>query len=169
MLTGCASAPPPTPPAPIALIGTLDLSKPGVDFLITDAPETLRCSAHSVSGKIPEAVSLPLTCENGQAGTLSLTKAPALRGIVAFDNGTTGDVTFTIPAAALQPPPPVATAAPGYPSTVSRTYSRSHYSTGYVRPHYRSGGYVRPHLRNGHYVSGHYRRGSYVRGHYRRR
>ena len=165
-LAGCATAPPPASPTPIALIGTLDLSKPGVNFLIIDAAETLRCSAHSASGKIPEALSLPLTCENGQAGTLNLTKAPDLQGAIAFENGTAGDVTFSMP----PPPPPVAAAPPPvYGTGVVRSYSRSHYSTGYVRPHYRRGGYVRPHFRNGHYVSGHYRSGSHVRAHYRRR
>lgn len=167
VLGGCASAPPPAPPPPIPLIGTVDISKPGVDFLITDAAGTLRCSAHSASGRIPEALTLPLTCEPGPAGTLNLTKAPDLHGSVVFDNGTLGDVTFA-PPAALPPPPPVAVAAPVYPAPTVRSYSRSHYSTGYVRPHYRRGGYVRPHLRNGHYVSGHYRSGTHVRGYYRR-
>lgn len=168
-LAGCATAPAPSPPPPIALIGTLDLSRPGVDFLIADGLGTIRCSAHSASGKIPEALSLPLACETGQAGTLNLTKAPDLRGTVAFDNGTTGEVTFTLPAAAPPPaPPPVASAAPIYPSTAVRSYSRSRYSTGYVHPHYRRGGYVHGYYRNGHYVSGYSRRGSYVRGYYRR-
>ena len=167
-LAGCATAPPPAPPSPIALIGTVDISKPGVEFLITDAAGTLRCSAHSATGRIPEALTLPLNCEPGPAGTLNLTKAPDLHGSVVFDNGTLGDVTFAPPAAAPPPPPPIAVAQV-YPTTVGRSYSRTHYSTGYVRPHYRSGGYVRPHFRNGHYVSGHYRSGAHVRGYYRRR
>lgn len=168
VLGGCASAPPSAPPAPLALRGALDVSKPGIDFLITDAADTLRCSAHSASGKIPEALSLPLGCESGQAGTLNLTKAPELHGSVTFDNSTLGDVIFAQPA--TTPPPPSTAAAPpvAYPSTVVRSYSRSHYSTGYVHPHYRRGGYVRPHFRNGHYVSAHYRSGTRVRGYYRR-
>jgi hypothetical protein len=174
VVAGCASSPP-SPPPPIAFIGELDVSRPGIDFLITDAAGTLKCSAHSTSGKLPAALSLPLTCEDGQTGTLNVTKAPDLRGAVIFSNGTTGEVTF----AALPAPPPIAVASPPPPPPVVvsspvpvrtyRTYSRARYSTGYVRPHYRRSTYVRGYYRNGHYVSGHTRRGSHVRGHYRRR
>lgn len=172
-VAGCASAPPPPPPVPIALTGTLDTSRPGIHFFITDAAETLKCSAHSPSGKLPETISLPLACVDGQTGAFNLTKAPDLRGTVTFANGMVGDVTFAVPApvrpppVAVTPPPPPVAASPS--TYVTRSYTRSRYSTGYVRSHYRRSTNVRGHYRNGRYVSGHTRRGSYVRSHYRRR
>lgn len=175
VLTGCASAPPPAP-EPLALNGTLDLSKPGIGIRVADISETLVCDAQYASGKLPETLSLPLTCSEGRSGTLYLTKAPELRGTVTFVGGQLGNVTFPPPAA---PAPAVAPAvvvpAPSVsylppPSGRVTTYVRHRSgSTGYVRAHTRRATYVRPHYRNGKYVSGHYRSGSSVRGHYRRR
>jgi hypothetical protein len=172
-VTGCASSRSPTP-TPIALIGTLDTSKPGIDIFVADAAGNLKCAAHSASGKLPEAISLPLSCEDSQTGTLNLTKSPDLHGTVTFANGTVGDVTFDLsqpvpPPRVAVAPPPFAVPAPVYIPT-HPSYSRSYYSTGYVRPHYRRATYVHSYYRrNGTYVSGHSRRGSYVHGYYRHR
>jgi hypothetical protein len=176
VLTGCATAPPPAP-EPVALNGTLDLSKPGIGIRVADISETLVCEAQYASGKLPETLSLPLTCSQGRSGTLYLTKAPELRGTVTFVGGQTGDVTFPPPPPAPAVAPAVVVPAPSVsysPPSSSRatTYVRHHSgSTGYVyvRAHTRRATYVRPHYRNGRYVSGHYRSGSSVRGHYRRR
>ena len=175
VLTGCASAPPPAP-EPLALNGTLDLSKPGIGIRVADISETLVCDAQYASGKLPETLSLPLTCSEGRSGTLYLTKAPELRGTVTFVGGQLGNVTFPPPAApapavapaVVVPAPSVSYSPP--PSGRVTTYVRHRSgSTGYVRAHTRRATYVRPHYRNGKYVSGHYRSGSSVRGHYRRR
>src|SRR5882757_6977490 len=107
VLAGCASAPPPPAPEPLALNGTLDLSKPGIGIHVADVSETLVCDAHYASGKLPETLSLPLTCSEGRSGTLYLTKAPELRGTVTFVGGQLGEVTFLPPAA---PAPAVAPA-----------------------------------------------------------
>jgi hypothetical protein len=173
LLAGCASSPPQLPTVPIALTGALDLTRPGVHFRITGANETLECSAHSSMGKLPETLSLPLSCDDGKAGTLNLTKSPDLRGAVTFADGTIGEVTFvplppTAPRVAAAPSTTVAASPPAHVRTY-QTYSPSRSSTGYVRSHYRRSTYVRGYYRNGRYVSGHYRRGSHVRGHYRRR
>jgi hypothetical protein len=175
VLAGCASAPPPAP-EPLALNGTLDLSKPGIGIRVADSSETVVCEAHYASGKLPETLSLPLTCSEGRSGTLYLTKAPELRGTVTFVGGQLGEVTFlppTAPAPAVAPavvvPAPSVSYSPP-PSGRATTYIRHRSgSTGYVRAHTRRATYVRPHYRNGRYVSGHYRSGSSVRGHYRRR
>ncbi len=182
VLAGCASAPPPAP-EPLALNGTLDLSKPGIGIRVADVSETLVCETHYASGKLPETLSLPLTCSEGRSGTLTLTKAPELRGTVTFVGGQLGDVTF-LPPATLAPPPvaPPPAVAPAVivtapsasytPPPAHRTTVRHRSaSTGYVyvRAHTRRATYVRPHYRNGRYVSGHYRSGSHVRAHYRRR
>jgi hypothetical protein len=181
VLAGCASAPPPPAPEPLALNGTLDLSKPRIGIRVADVSETLVCETHYASGKLPETLSLPLTCSEGRSGTLYLTKAPELRGTVTFVGGQLGDVTFTPPATLAPPPaaPPPAVApavivpAPSVsssaPPTHRATIRHRRVSTGYVRAHTRRATYVRPHYRNGRYVSGHYRSGSSVRGHYRRR
>lgn len=177
VLTGCASAPPPAP-EPLALNGTLDLSKPGIGIRVADISETLVCEAHYASGNFPETLSLPLTCSEGRSGTLYLTKAPELRGTVTFVGGQLADVTFPSPAAAapavapavVVPAPSVSYSPP--PSGRATTHVRHRSgSTGYVyvRAHTRRATYVRPHYRSGKYVSGHYRSGSSVRGHYRRR
>jgi hypothetical protein len=183
VLAGCASAPPPPAPEPLALNGTLDLSKPGIGIRVADVSETLICEAHTASGKLPETLSLPLTCSEGRSGTLYLTKTPDLRGTVTFIGGQLGDVTFAPPA--IPAPPPAAPAPVVAPAVVvpapsvsysapptHRAYVRHRsISTGYVyvRAHTRRATYVRPHYRNGRYVSGHYRSGSSVRAHYRRR
>jgi hypothetical protein len=181
-LTGCASAPAPAPES-LALNGTLDLSKPGIGIRVADASETLVCETHTASGRLPETLSLPLTCSEGRSGTLYLTKAPVLRGTVTFIGGQLGDVTFAPPAIPAPPPaapPPAVAPAVVVPApSVSysappthRAYVRHRSaSTGYVhvRAHTRRATYVHPHYRNGRYVSGHYRSGSSVRGHYRRR
>jgi hypothetical protein len=175
VLTGCASAPPPAP-EPLALNGTLDLSKPGIGIRVADISETLVCDAHYASGKLPETLSLPLTCSEGRSGTLYLTKGPELRGTVTFVGGQLADVTFPPPAApapavapaAVVPAPSVSYSPPPAGRTTTYVRHRSA-STGYVRAHTRRATYVRPHYRNGKYVSGHYRSGSSVRGHYRRR
>lgn len=184
VLAGCASAPPPSlAPEPLALNGTLDLSKPGIGIHVADVSETLVCETHYASGKLPETLSLPLTCSEGRSGTLYLTKAPELRGTVTFIGGQLGDVTFAPPANVAPPPtaPPPAVAhavvvpAPSVsysaPPAHRTTIRHRRTSTGYVyvRAHTRRATYVRPHYRNGRYVSGHYRSGSSVRGHYRRR
>lgn len=182
ILTGCASVPAPAP-EPLALNGTLDLGKPGIGIRVADISETLVCEAHYASGKLPETLSLPLTCSEGRSGTIYLTKAPELRGTVTFVSGQLGEVTFTPPAAlapapAAPPPavtPPVIVPAPSVSYSAPpthRAYVRHRsVSTGYVhvRAHTRRATYVRPHYRNGRYVSGHYRSGSHVRAHYRRR
>jgi hypothetical protein len=178
VLTGCASAPPPRAPEPLALIGTLDVSKPGIGIRIADISETLVCDARYASGKLPETLSLPLSCSEGRSGSLYLTKAPELQGTVAFVGGQLGNVSFAPPAApapaaapaVVVPAPPVSYAPP--PSGRATTYVRHRsVSTGYVyvRAHTRRATYVRPHYRAGRYVSGHYRSGSSVRGHSRRR
>jgi hypothetical protein len=185
VLTGCASAPPPAP-EPLALNGTLDLSKPGIGIRVADISETLVCEAQYASGKLPETLSLPLTCSEGRSGTLYLTKTPELRGTVTLVGGQVGDVTFPAPAAPAPPPPPapapvvaspvivpalsVSTSAPPYHRSTGHVRHRPA-STGYVyvRAHTRRATYVRPHYRAGKYVSGHYRSGSSVRAHYRRR
>jgi hypothetical protein len=183
VLAGCASAPPPPAPESLALNGTLDLSKPGIGIRVADVSETLVCETHYASGKLPETLSLPLTCSEGRSGTLYLTKAPELRGTVTFIGGQLGDVTFAPPATLVPsptaPPPVVAPAVVVPAPSVSysappthRAYVRHRStSTGYVhvRAHTRRATYVRPHYRNGRYVSGHYRSGSSVRAHYRRR
>jgi len=184
VLAGCASAPsPPATPEPLALNGTLDLSKPGIGIRVADLSETLVCETHTTSGKIPETLSLPLTCSEGRSGTLYLTKAPELRGTVTFVGGQLGEVTFTPPAnpapPPVAPPPTVAPAvmvpAPSVsyspPPTHRATIRHRSASSGYVyvRAHTRRATYVRPHYRAGKYVSGHYRSGSSVRAHYRRR
>jgi hypothetical protein len=180
VLAGCASAPPPPAPEPLALNGTLDLSKPGIGIRVADLSETLVCETHTASGRLPETLSLPLACSEGRSGTLYLTKAPELRGTVTFIGGQLGDVTFAPPAAPAPPPaapPPVVVPAivpaPSVsysaPPTHRATVRHRSASTGYVRAHTRRATYVRPHYRNGRYVSGHYRSGSHVRGHYRRR
>jgi hypothetical protein len=184
VLAGCASAPPPPPaPEPLALTGTLDLSKPGIGIRVADVSETLLCETHTASGKLPETLSLPLICSEGRSGTLTLTKAPELRGTVTLIGGQVGDVTFAppaTPAPAPAAPPPVAAPAVVVPApSVSYAPPPTHRasvrhrsaSTGYVyvRAHTRRATYVRPHYRSGRYVSGHYRSGSSVRGHYRRR
>jgi hypothetical protein len=177
VLAGCTSAPPPAP-EPLALNGTLDLSKPGIGIRVADISETLVCEAHYASSKLPETFSLPLTCSEGRSGTLYLTKALELRGTVTFVGGQLADVTFPSPAApaptvaptVVAPAPSVSYSPP--PSSRATTYVRHRSgSTGYVyvRAHTRHATYVRPHYRNGRYVSGHYRSGSSVRGHYRRR
>jgi hypothetical protein len=184
ILAGCASAPPPPPaPEPLALSGTLDLSKPGIGIRVADVSETLVCETHYASGKLPETLSLPLTCSEGRSGTLTLTKAPELRGTVTFVGGQLGEVTFAPPATPVPPPaapPPAVAPAVVVPApSVSYSAPPAHRvtvrhrsaSTGYVyvRAHTRRATYVRPHFRAGRYVSGHYRSGSSVRGHYRRR
>ena len=183
VLAGCASAPPPPAPEPLALNGTLDLSKPGIGIRVADVSETLVCETHYASGKLPETLSLPLTCSEGRSGTLYLTNAPELRGTVTFIGGRLGEVTFAPPAnlapRPIAPPPAVAPAvvvpAPSVsysaPPTHRATVRHRSTSTGYVhvRAHTRRATYVRPHYRSGRYVSGHYRSGSSVRGHYRRR
>jgi hypothetical protein len=183
VLAGCASAPPPPAPEPLALNGTLDLSKPGIGIRVADLSETLVCETHTASGKLPETLSLPLTCSEGRSGTLTLTKAPELRGTVTFTGGQLGDVTFAPPATLTPPPaapppavaPPVIVPAPSVSTSAPpthHTYVRHRSaSTGYVyvRAHTRRATYVRPHYRAGRYVSGHYRSGSHVRAHYRRR
>jgi hypothetical protein len=180
VLAGCASVPPPPAPESLELNGTLDLSKPGIGIRVADVSEKLVCETHTAAGKLPETLSLPLTCSEGRSGTLYLTKAPELRGTVTFIGGQLGDVTFA-PTATLAPspaaPPPVAAPAVVPAPSVSyspppnhRAYVRHRSaSTGYVRAHTRRATYVRPHYRNGRYVSGHYRSGSSVRAHYRRR
>jgi hypothetical protein len=177
ILAGRASAPS-SAPEPLTLNGTLDLGKPGIGIRVADIPETLVCEAHYASGKLPETLSLPLTCSEGHSGTLYLTKSPELRGTITFVGGQIGEVTFPPPAA---PAPAVAPAivvpAPSVsysssPSGRATIYVRHRsVSTGYVyvRAHTRRATYVRPHYRNGRYVSGHYRSGSSVQGHYRRR
>jgi hypothetical protein len=168
-LCGCASKPPP-PPAPIALVGTLDLTKPGIDIHVTDDAETVACDAHYAQGKLPEAVTLPLTCADARTGTLSLVKALDLRGTAIFSDGQTGTVSFASTPQVAAPTPPPTAAPPAPVSPASYVYPRSHRSsTGYVRGHYRSATYVHGYYRNGHYVSGHARRGSYVHSYYRRR
>ncbi|HEV7599371.1 MAG TPA: hypothetical protein VGO49_03830 [Bradyrhizobium sp.] len=184
VLTGCAAAPAPAP-EPLALNGTLDLSKPGIGIRVADISETLVCEAHYASGKLPETLSLPLTCSEGRSGTLYLTKAPELRGAVTFVGGQLAEVTFAPPAAPAPPPPApapavaspvlvpapsVSTSAPPYHRSTGQVRHRPA-STGYVyvRAHTRRATYVRPHYRAGRYVSGHYRSGSSVRAHYRRR
>lgn len=183
VVAACASAPPPPAPEPLALNGTLDLSKPGIGIRVADVSETLVCETHTTSGRLPETLSLPLTCSEGRSGTLYLTKAPELRGTVTFVGGQLGEVTFAPPAPPAPAPaasPPAATPAvvvPGPSVSYSAPPARRAYvrhrsaSTGYVyvRAHTRRATYVRPHYRNGRYVSGHYRSGSSVRGHYRRR
>jgi hypothetical protein len=183
VLAGCASAPPAAAPEPLALNGTLDLSKPGIGIRVADASETLVCETHTASGKLPETLTLPLTCSEGRSGTLTLTKAPELRGTVTFVGGQLGEVTFAPPAIAAPPPsalPPAVAPAVVVPApSVSYSAPPAHRvtvrhrsaSTGYVhvRAHTRRATYVRPHYRNGRYVSGHYRSGSSVRAHYRRR
>jgi hypothetical protein len=183
VLAGCASAPPSPAPEPLALHGTLDLSKPGIGIRVADVSETLVCETHTASGKLPETLSLPLTCSEGRSGTLNLTKAPELRGTVSFVGGQLGEVTFAPPASPAPPPPaapPAAAPAVVVPApSVSYSTPPAHratvrhrsVSTGYVyvRAHTRRATYVRPHYRNGRYVSGHYRSGSHVRAHYRRR
>jgi hypothetical protein len=175
VLAGCASAPPPAP-EPLALTGTLDLSKPGIGIRVADISETLVCEAHYASGQLPETLSLPLTCSEGRSGTLYLTKAPELRGTVTFVGGQTGEITFPPPAApapAVSPavvvPAPSVSYSPPPPGRATTYVRHRSVSTGYVRAHTRRATYVRPHYRNGRYVSGHYRSGSSVRGHYRRR
>jgi hypothetical protein len=183
VLAGCASAPPPPASEPLALNGTLDLSKPGIGIRVADVSEMLVCETHYASGKLPETLSLPLTCSEGRSGTLYLTKAPELRGTVTFIGGQLGDVTFAPPATLAPPPTPsppavapaIVVSAPSVSYSAPpthRAYVR-HRSTStgpvYVRAHTRRATYVRPHYRNGRYVSGHYRSGSSVRGHYRRR
>jgi hypothetical protein len=175
VLVGCASAPPPAP-EPLALNGTLDLSKPGIGIRVANISETLVCEAHTALGRLPETVSLPLTCSEGRSGTLYLTKAPELRGTVTFVGGQFGEVTFAAPAAPapalapaiVVPAPSVSTSPPPYRRATTYVRHRSA-SSGYVRAHTRRATYVRPHYRNGRYVSGHYRSGSSVRGHYRSR
>jgi hypothetical protein len=173
VLTGCASAPPPAP-EPLALNGTLDLSKPGIDIRVADISEALVCETHYASGKLPETLSLPLTCSEGRSGTLYLTKAPELQGTVTFVGGQLGNVTFppapAVAPAVVIPAPSVSYSPPPSGRTIVHVRHRSA-STGYVyvRAHTRRATYVRPHYRNGRYVSGHYRSGSSVRGHYRRR
>src|SRR5882757_6778034 len=93
VLTGCASAPPPAPEL-LALNGMLDLSKPGIGIRVADISETLVCEAHYASGKLPETLSLALTCSEGRFGTLYLTKSPELKGTVTFVGGQLGEVTF---------------------------------------------------------------------------
>lgn len=95
VLAGCASAPPPAP-EPLALNGTLDLSKPGIGIRVADVSETLVCEAQYASGKLPETLSLPLTCSEGRSGTLYLAKAPELRGTVTFVGGASPFVTSAI-------------------------------------------------------------------------
>ena len=182
VLVGCASTPPPPAPEPLALNGTLDLSKPGIGIRVADVSETLVCETHYASGKLPETLSLPLTCSEGRSGALTLTKAPELRGTATFIGGQLGDVTFAPPANPAPPPaaPPPAVASPVIVPAPSVSYSappthrayvrHRNTSTGYVyvRAHTRRATYVRPHYRNGRYVSGHYRSGSHVRAHYRR-
>src|ERR1700712_590869 len=87
VLAGCASALPPPAPEPLALNGTLDLSKPGIGIRVADVSETLVCETHTTWVKFPETLSLPLTCLEGRSGTLTLTKAPELRGTVTFVGG----------------------------------------------------------------------------------
>jgi hypothetical protein len=182
VLAGCASAPAPPAPEPLALYGSLDLSKPGIGIRVADVSEALVCEAHYASGKLPETLSLPLTCSEGRFGTLYLTKAPeGLRGTATFVGGQFGDVTFPPPPVSAPPatPAPVATPAVvvpapsvSYAPPAHRVYVRHRsLSSGsvYVRAHTRRATYVRPHYRNGRYVSGHYRSGSHVRAHYRRR
>jgi hypothetical protein len=183
VLAGCASALPPPALEPLAHNGTLDLSKPRIGIRVADPSETLVCQTHYASGRLPETLSLPLTCSEGRSGTLNLTKAPELRGTVTFVGGQFGEVTFAPPATPapppVAPPPAVAPAVIVPAPSVSysappahRAYVRHHsVSTGYVhvRAHTRRATYVRPHYRNGRYVSGHYRSGSHVRAHYRRR
>jgi hypothetical protein len=183
-VAGCTLAPPPLPaPGPLALNGALDLTKPGIGIRVADVSETLVCETHYASGKLPETLSLPLTCSGGRSGTLYLTKAPELRGTVTLIGGQLGDVTFAPPPALAAPAvatsPAVAPAVVVPAPSVSYSAPPSHRayirhrsaSTGYVyvRAHTRRATYVRPHYRNGRYVSGHYRSSSFVRGHYRRR
>jgi hypothetical protein len=184
VLAGCASAPPPVAPEPLALNGSLDLSKPGIGIRLADVSEALVCEAHYASGKLPETLSLPLTCSEGRSGTLYLTKAgEALRGTVTLVGGQFGDVTFPPPPPPISTPPaapapvaaPVVVPAPSVsyaPPPAHRVYVRHRSSSSgsvYVRAHTRRATYVRPHYRNGRYVSGHHRSGSHVRAHYRRR
>lgn len=166
-LGGCASRPPPPPTLqPVELFGTLDLSRPGVGIHIADEPGTISCDAHYDKGKLPETLSLSLTCADARTGTLDLVKAPDLRGTASLSDGLSGAVSFAQPPNVAVPPPVSPTVAP---APVSATYVRSRSSTGYVRGHYRRGTYVHGYYRNGHYVRGHARRGSYVHSYYRRR
>jgi hypothetical protein len=179
VLAGCASAPPPPAPEPLALNGTLDLGKPGIGIRVADISETLVCETHYASGKLPETLSLPLTCSEGRSGTLYLTKTPeGLRGTVTFVGGQVGEVSFAPPLRPPVPPPAAPTIVVPAPSVsyapppAHRVYVRHRsVSTGpvYVRAHTRRATYVRPHYRSGRYVSGHYRSGSHVRAHYRSR
>src|SRR3954451_22442701 len=106
VLAGCASAPPPPAPEPLALTGTLDLSKPGIGIRVADLSETLICETHTASGRLPATLSLPLACSEGRSGPLILTKTPELRGTVTFIDGQLGAVAFAPPA--IPAPPPAA-------------------------------------------------------------
>ncbi len=175
LLCGCETAPPLGPVEPMALIGTLDLSQPGIGIRVADSAKVVRCDAHYAQGRLPDAVSLPLVCADNRAGTLQLTKAPELHGKVAFADGGLGDVTFAetallAPVVAVAPPIAPVSSHSGSTTAPRRSYVRTQtYSSGYARAHTRRATYVSGHYRNGHYVSGHERRGSYVRAHYRRR
>jgi hypothetical protein len=167
VLTGCASAPPPAP-EPLALNGTLDLSRHRHSccghFRNTRLRSTLR--RRQASGDTEPA-----------AGLLRRT-VRKLRGTVTFIGGQTGEVTFPPPAApapavapaVVVPAPSVSYSPPPFGRATTYVRHRGG-STGYVyvRSHTRRATYVCPHYRNGRYVSGHYRSGSSVRGHYRRR
>lgn len=179
---GCAAVHQPAPPPDrLMLEGTLDLDRPGIGIRVADEQQTLVCETRFAGGKLPKQVTLPLTCLDGRSGTISLDKAPELRGNIELVSGEVGSVVFAQAPPPLLPPspaPPVAVAiappaiaspAPPPVYVPTRAYRSRSYSTGYVRAHTRRATYVRGHFRNGRYVSGHARRGSYVRSHYRGR
>jgi hypothetical protein len=173
-LEACATAPPPAaPPERLSFAGTLDLSQPGIGFHLTHE-SGLACDARYSLGRLPETVTLPLSCNEEQSGTLTVAKATDIRGAVTLADGRMGDAIFVPPIAprvAVVAPPPVAASAPPPVAAVSFVTPPRVVRTGpvYVRSHYRRGGHVRGHYRKGKWVSGHSRRGTTVRGHYRRR
>ena|SRR5665213_181317 len=102
--SGCATAPtappPPAVPEPLVFTGTLDLSGQGVGFVITHA-SGLSCTGRYGSGRLPDPVSVEVTCNDEQTGTLTVTKTAGMRGDVTLSDGRQGIVTFA------QPPQPV--------------------------------------------------------------
>lgn len=184
--TGGVQAPATPAPERLNFDGTLDLTGKGVGFSLAHA-SGLTCRARYESGRLPEAVTLPLGCTEQQtefAGTLAVVKAADLRGAVTLADGRVGDVVFVRPAAApvvaapVTSPPPLVSAPPPVPVTVTVAPPLTvvvvpgpvvHTGPIRVRSHYRRGGHVRGHYRAGRYVRPHYRSGTTVRAHARRR
>jgi hypothetical protein len=171
-LGGCASTSPPavdTPPAVrLSFDGTLDFTRPGIGFHLAHA-SGLSCDGRHNAGRLPDLVTILLTCSDQLTGKLTARKSDALRGEVALSDGRFGDVQFDLPPTAPAPIPSATASATAPAAGTSTVVSRPAHGTGYVRAHTRRGGFVRGHYRKGKWVSGHTRRGTTVRAHYRRR